>query len=139
MKLLLTLLVNCLLLLYTHYDYIVMGDGELKEFIYILCNLFTIGFDASIVTLIVYTVKNKHAKMAISGVFWLWCMVNVVYLRHFNTYVDVTMIGEVRNFDMLGESIWALIRLRDFVVSAAYLGAFYWVIYRLTDKKEWIK
>ena len=49
MKLLLTLLVNCLLLLYTHYDYIVMGDGELKEFIYILCNLFTIGFDASIV------------------------------------------------------------------------------------------
>ena len=69
MKLLLTLLVNCLLLLYTHYDYIVMGDGELKEFIYILCNLFTIGFDASIVTLIVYTVKNKHAKMAISGVF----------------------------------------------------------------------
>ena len=139
MKLLLTLLVNCLLLLYTHYDYIVMGDGELKEFIYILCNLFTIGFDASIVTLIVYTVKNKHAKMAISGVFWLWCMVNVVYLRHFNTYVDVTMIGEVRNFDMLGESIWALIRLRDFVVSAAYLGAFYWVIYRLTDKKEWMQ
>ena len=62
MKLLLTLLVNCLLLLYTHYDYIVMGDGELKEFIYILCNLFTIGFDASIVTLIVCTVKTSTRR-----------------------------------------------------------------------------
>ncbi|MGM9868475.1 MAG: LTA synthase family protein [Sodaliphilus sp.] len=139
MKLLLTLLLNSLLLLYVHYDYILMGDGQLKERIYILSSLFSIGFDASIITLIVYTIRNKHVKMAVSGVFWLWCMVNVVYLRHFNTYVDITLIGELRNFDILGESILALVHWRDIIVSVLLLGAFYVVIYRLTDEKEWIK
>ena len=37
MKLLLSLVLNCLLLLYVHYDYILLGDGQLKERIYILC------------------------------------------------------------------------------------------------------
>ena len=139
MKLLLSLVLNCLLLLYVHYDYILLGDGQLKERIYILSSLFGIVFDASIVTLIVYTIRHKHAQMAVEGAFWLWCMVNVVYLRHFNTYVDITLIGELRNFDILGESILALVHWRDIVVSVLVLGAFYWVIYRLSNDKEWIK
>ena len=58
MKLLLSLVLNCLLLLYVHYDYILLGDGQLKERIYILSSLFGIVFDASIVTLIVYTIRH---------------------------------------------------------------------------------
>ena len=45
MKLLLSLVLNCLLLLYVHYDYILLGDGQLKERIYILSSLFGIVFD----------------------------------------------------------------------------------------------
>lgn len=134
MKRLLTLILFSSLLLYTHYDYVVMGDGDINKLIYYLCNVCGIIFDASIVTLVACAFKRAGARMVAAGIFWAWCMVNVIYLRHFDTYVDITMIGEVRNFDMLGESIVSLTHIRDIVVSILFLGACYWVFFSTMDR-----
>lgn len=135
MKRLFTLLFFTLLLLYTHYDYIIMGDGYIDRSIYYKCNLCGIIFDASLITLVACAFKRASVRMVIAGIFGAWCMVNVIYLRHFNTYVDITMIGEVRNFDMLGESIMSLIYIRDIIVLMVFLILCYCIFFH--TKNRW--
>lgn len=139
MKRLLTVLLFILLLIYTHYDYVIMGDGYINKLIYYFCNVCVIVFDASVVALIACAFRRSCARMIVAGIFWLWCMVNVIYLRHFDTYVDITLIGEVRNFDMLGESISALIYFRDLVVSIIYFAACYLIFFCMRDRWKWIR
>lgn len=116
-----------------------MGDGHISKLIYYLCNVCVVVFDASVVAFVACAFRRSYARMIVAGIFWLWCMVNVIYLRHFDTYVDITLIGEIRNFDMLGESISALIYFRDFVVSVVYFAACYLIFFSMDDRWKWIK
>ena len=139
MRIALTLVTYFLLIVYTHYDYILLGKGRVMYPTYIAMNLCTVMLDASVMALVAGMVPRKWWRWLVSGVVWLFCMANVIYLRHFDTYVDVTLMGEVRNFDILGESFAALIHFRDFVATALYWGLCYWAFVRLPERKTWFR
>ncbi|MCF0202271.1 MAG: LTA synthase family protein [Bacteroidaceae bacterium] len=136
MSLPVSFIIYFLLLCYTHYGFI--GDDDLDGPLFVAILICNMSLDAAVVT--VFTglfggVKPLHRFSALWGwivaaVFWLFCLSNVVYFRQFHDCMDLTLIGEVRNFDILAESIGALVRAGDIVVTALYFCAFYFLAWR---------
>lgn len=135
-----TFLIFFCLLAYTHYDYVVAENMKIGGPLFVAMSICNMALDAAVVTFISWVIRRRWYNAAVSVVFWLFCMMNVLYLRHFNTYVDVTLVGELRNVDILGESIIALTTWRDIVVSVLYFAAIWLLMWRKPLRyTQWIK
>lgn len=125
-----TFIIFFFLLVYTHYDYRFAEGVEAKGPLFIAMSICNMALDAAVVTFISWVIRRRWYNAAVSVVFWLFCMMNVLYLRHFNIYIDITMAGELRNMDILGESIIALTSWRDIVASFVYFVAVWLLMWR---------
>ena len=118
------------LFFYTHYDYILANNVEIAGPLIVAISICNIALDAAVATFLSGLMKKRWFAVAVCTAVWLLCMANVLYLRHFNTYVDITLIGEVRNFDILGESLLALTSWRDLAVSIVFFVAVYLIVWK---------
>lgn len=135
-----TFLIFFCLIAYTHWDYVLAGHKTIEGPLIVAMSICNIALDAAVATFVSCLLKKRWYNAGISIALWLFCMMNVLYLRHFDTYVDITLAGELRNADILGESILALTKWRDIVVSVAYLAAVWLLMWREPLRfTRWIK
>ena len=118
-----TFLIFFSLIAYTHYDYVLAAHKEIEGPLIIAMSICNVSIDAAIMTFISSLARKRWYHELVAVTLWLFCMMNVLYLRHFETYIDITLAGELRNADILGESILALATWRDAVASLLYFAA----------------
>lgn len=143
LNILLTFLLYLGLFLITHYDFVFERTSGVSGGLFYAMNFCSMVFDASLATLFtrlcsISSFRVLHYFPFV--VFWIFCMANVLYLRQFGVYVDITMIGEVRNIDILGPNLLSLVRVRDFFLSALFfLVVVRWAWKPLPARLQWIR
>ncbi len=96
LNILLTFLLYLGLFLITHYDFVFERTSGVSGGLFYAMNFCSMVFDASLATLFtrlcsISSFRVLHYFPFV--VFWIFCMANVLYLRQFGVYVDITMIG----------------------------------------------
>lgn len=119
-----TFLIYLILLLYVHFDYVLFGFHPLGGPLYVALIFCHSILDAAIATLLSDIIHRRWWHLTIATVIGFFGMANVFYLRQFSTYVDITLIGEMRNLDIIVPNLISLFCFRDMILIVLYISFF---------------